>query len=180
MTTRGLAIIVSMLVITEFAVFGETESNREQTMGAYDKMTPPSEQDLAALQRLAEADGTDLTGILKRMPEDDIKAWSSVFKLSLSFKAYDRPAQTYGYLLFTSFTYYVSSCGVQKYAKLVDAQPAAIRQRVRDFLFYNAAAADPKVRKLQEDSYRRKMPELFPASYKFGEDDPLFLGFMEH
>ena len=87
---------------------------------------------------------------------------------------FDRATQVYAYELFTAWLYFVQSSGVDKYAGLLDAQPSAVRQRIRDFIYLDAARAPQHYREVREKELRLKCPQLFPESYIFGKDDDLF------
>jgi len=137
-------------------------------------MPLPSQDENQALQRAAQKRGFDFLGALHDMSEDDLQSWSQVFSLSMDFTSDDRSAQVYGYYIFTSWLYFVESCGCEKYAKLVDAQPAAVRQRIRDFLYLYAIMQPKEIRESKERELRQKCPSVFPADYAFGEDDALF------
>jgi hypothetical protein len=53
-------------------------------------------------------------------------------------------------------------------------QEPRVRQRIRDFLFYDVTQAPKNLRKKVEAETRKDNPELFPADYVFGHDDPIF------
>ena len=80
----------------------------------------------------------------------------------------------YGYQLFTAFSYFIDSVGEAKFAKLIDAQQANVKQRIRDFLYYEAANADPQVMKNNERILRLKLKKIFPSGYSFASYDPVF------
>jgi len=140
----------------------------------YDSMAVPTEKEQEALQRSAKKHHIEFMEALHDMSEDDLQSWTKIFAVSLDFKSWDRSAQVYGYHIFGSWLYFVASCGCEKYAKLVDAQPAAVRQRIRDLLFADAALAPKEIRDAKERELREKYSSLFPRDYVFGKDDALF------
>lgn len=147
--------------------------------GAYERIGIPTSQELDDLQSFALKHGVDLDGILDEIPEDDLNAWGKVFSLSLKFDRLDRRAQIFGYKLFGAFVYYVQGCGADRFARLLDAQKPTVKQRVRDFLFYDAAAAPAEIRAHQEQKFRSIMGAVFPKAYSFGEDDDIFSALRE-
>jgi hypothetical protein len=56
----------------------------------------------------------------------------------------------------------------------VAAQPEAVRQRIRDFIYYDATQAPKKHRKEAEASGRKSSPILFPSDYVFGAGNAIF------
>ena len=142
--------------------------------GFYEAIALPTQTEDDSLQRLAQKHGFDFLGALHEMSESNQRSWSKIFLVGMDLKTFNRTAQVYGYHLFTSWLYFVDSVGVEKYALLVNSQPAAVRQRVRDFLYLDAVMAPKSVRNSKERELREKCPSLFPSDYVFGKNDPLF------
>ena len=166
-----IAIFLSVMHVSAAA---SSPSGDQDLGGAYERVKVPTSEELKQLQDFALKNGVDLNGILHEMPEEDVEPWTKVFALSLRFNQLDRMAQVYGYRLFSAFTYYIGSCGVEKFGKLLDAQKPEVRQRIRDFLFYDAVMAGTDIHARQEERFRKTMPSVFPTSYCFGKDDKLF------
>lgn len=166
-----IAIFLSFMNVSAVA---SSPSGDQDLGGAYEHVKVPTNEELKQLQDFALKSGVDLNGILHEMPEEEIEPWTKVFALSLRFNELDRMSQVYGYRLFSAFTYYIGSCGVEKFGKLLDAQKSEVRQRIRDFLFYDAVMAGTDIHSRQEERFRRTMPSVFPTSYCFGKDDKLF------
>jgi hypothetical protein len=61
--------------------------------------------------------------------------------------------------------------GVRAYTKVIDGQSPEVQQRVRDFLYYGDWK---KHRDKALEFYERVYPGLYPKTYKFGHDDPVF------
>ncbi len=111
--------------------------------------------------------------------------FAEFFGLAKEFKTFDRQAEIYGCHLFTAVFWGISYAGnaedkdkmEAEFARHIDAQPSLIRQRVRDFLYYTAYNPDPKVMAGNELGLRTHFKLLFPESYTFGKNDPVFQGF---
>lgn len=154
--------------------FAKDVSSTSEIVGFYESMELPTPAEDAELQKLAMSQGFDLDSTLKNLAEDDQHAWGEIFKLSMHFSHFDRRAEVYGYQLFTLFAYFIDEAGEAKFSKLINAQPSAIRQRVRDFLYYEAFNSNPDVMKNNERQLRKKLKLIFPADYVFAAKDPLF------
>jgi hypothetical protein len=180
-TMNKIAILVSVLGLCGIvsACFGSNPPASSEINGAYDSMALPTTAEKADLQKFAMSHGVDLDAILKELPEDDRQAWKKVFGLTMHFTRFDRSAEVYGYRLFTAFSYFIDSVGEAKFADLIDGQSSEVRQRVRDFLYYEAVNADHEVMKNNERLLRMKLKRVFPASYSFGANDPLFESFRQ-
>jgi len=163
-------------VIALFIIAGVLSAGAAQrdTVGAYDAMSLPTAAERAALDVTAKRHHVEFSKALHDMSDDDVKTWSQIFAVSMDFHTFDRAAQVYAYQIYTSWLYFVQSAGVEKYAKLVEAQPPAVRQRIRDILYFDAAMASQQDREIREKELRSKCPQLFPESYVFGKDDDLF------
>ncbi len=113
-------------------------------------------------------------GDMQRAYQRDEAALARVFAFSLTFTRLDRDARTYGQIIYSSFLNLGEVFGVERYSRLVAAQPPAVQQRVRDFLYYDATLAPEAKRKAVEASARKAAPVLFPDTYVFGSDYTLF------
>lgn len=142
--------------------------------GFYDSMALPTPAEKVELQKNAMSQGVDLDMVLKNLRANDQKAWRGVFRLSTNFTYFDRSAEVYGYQLFTAFSYFIDSASEASFAKLLNEQPPKIKQRIRDFLYYEAANSNSKVMKNNERLLRLKLALIFPASYLFASNDPFF------
>lgn len=130
--------------------------------------------DVTHLQAYATTLRVDLLGDMKRAYEQDDEALARVFAFSLHFSELNRDARTYGQLIYSSFLNLAERYGIERYSELVAAQPIAVRQRIRDFIYYDATLAPKKTRKDVEASSRKSAPRLFPPDYVFGSGNPLF------
>ncbi|UUZ48096.1 hypothetical protein LP420_34970 [Massilia sp. B-10] len=165
------SILVSIgLFGTMASCFASDSSQTDEVVSFYARVHYPSLAESQALQELAMKQGDDFHGILHELPEETT-AWTKIFAVSLQFKEFDRPAQVYGFTLFSAFAYFVDGAGEAKFAKLIDAQPPKVRQRIRDFLYYDVVNDDPNVMKNNERLVRRNFRRVFPRSYVF---DPSF------
>jgi hypothetical protein len=59
-------------------------------------------------------------------------------------------------------------------SRLVAAQPNPVRQRIRDFIYFDVTQAPRKQRKEAEAATRKSAPLLFPNDYVFGAGNPIF------
>lgn len=180
-TIRKLVFAVSILGLYGIvsACFGSNPPASSEIVGSYDGMALPTTAEKADLQKFAMSHGVDLDAILKELPEDDRQAWKKVFGLTMHFIRFDRSAEVYGYQLFTAFSYFIDSVGEAKFAELLDGQSSEVRQRVRDFLYYEAVNTDREVMKNNERLLRMKLKLVFPADYSFAANDPLFESFRQ-
>jgi hypothetical protein len=165
-----------VLVLAVGSIFGVAHAcgaHDPTNIGFYESMPLPTQEENQSLERAAKKYGIDLLATLKELPADR-DSWSKIYSVSAEFTTFDRSAQVYGYHLFASWLYFVSSAGTDSYAKLVESQPASVRQRIRDLIYANAVLAPEQFRRAQEQELRAKCPTLFPADYVFGKDDELF------
>jgi hypothetical protein len=175
MLRARLAAVLTFFVFTGAAVasFAEGDSQAQGIHGTYDDIALPTPEERAQLEQFAMSQGVDLEGTLKDLPEDP-KAWGNIFEISLHFNRFDRQAEVYGYQLFTAFSYFVDGAGEARFAKMIDSQSPQVRQRVRDFLYYEAIDPSPKVTGNNERLLRLQLKLIFPASYSFAVNDPIF------
>jgi hypothetical protein len=131
-------------------------------------------KELDHLEAYAKKEGVDLMGDMKRAYQKDKVALGRVFAFSLKFKKLDRDAKAYGQIIYSSFLNLAGTYGVERYSLLVAAQPEAVRQRIRDFIYYDATQAPKKHRKEAEASGRKSAPILFPSDYVFGAGNAIF------
>jgi len=151
------------------------KSTDSEDLGAYERIIHPSKQEIENLQDFAKSNGFDLLAFFENTPEeDDSGAWSKFFALSMKLGIFDRRAELLGYYIHASFWYYISSCGLDKYAALINSQEPAVKQRIRDFIFYEAAGAPKEIRERMENDFRVNAAAIFPKEYIFGNDDKLF------
>lgn len=171
-----LAAVVMSFVFTGAAVASSVEgdSQVDRIDGSYDHIVLPTLEERAQLEQFAMAQGVDLDGTLKALSEDDPKAWGNIFAISLRFDRFDRQAEVYGYQLFAAFSYFVDSAGEARFARMIDAQSPQVRQRIRDFLYYEAVDPSPEVTRNNERLLRMQLKLIFPPGYSFALDDPVF------
>lgn len=127
-----------------------------------------------ALMDDARRSQVDLAGDVRAACTGDEAALARVFAFSAHFERLDKKARTYGQIVYSAMLNLGEQRGRAWFAAQVAAQPPAIRQRVRDFLYYDATQAPRKIRARIESDTRRSAPELFPADYVFGAGNPLF------
>jgi hypothetical protein len=132
--------------------------------------------DIDHLEASAKQAGMDLMNDIKRAYQRDEAALARVFAYSLKLTKLDRDAKTYGQIIYSSYLNMGEQYGTQYYVELVARQPEAVRQRIRDFLYYDATIAPKARRKEVEASARKSAPLLFPSDYVFGSGNSIFGG----
>ena len=133
-----------------------------------------TEADVERLDQFARSTGFALTQEMQRAYDKDTKALARVFQFSTTFTRLDRNARTYGQIIYSSLLRLGETMGVEAYAKVLGAQTPAVQQRVRDFLYFPVTQVPQRHRKEVEKETRTDYPTLFPPTYHFGHDDPLF------
>ncbi len=131
-------------------------------------------QEIELLGRYAKKLGVDLVGDTRLAYDGDEAALARVFVFSTRFDRLDANARAYGQIVYSAMLNLGERRGLPWFAKIVAAQPPEVRQRVRDFLFYDATQAPRKQRAEVQAATRRSAPDLFPADYVFGAGNPIF------
>lgn len=131
-------------------------------------------KELDRLEAYTKKEGVDLMGDTKRAYQKDEEALGRVFAFSLKFTKLDRDARTYGQIIYSSFLNLAEAYGLGRYSQIVAAQPKAVQQRIRDFIYFDATQAPKQNRQAAEASARKSAPLLFPDDYVFGQDNPIF------
>jgi hypothetical protein len=130
--------------------------------------------DVDRLAEFAKKSGFNLKPEMERVYKKDEEALARLFKFSLSFKTLDGNARTYGQIIYSSLLNLGEAIGVDAYVKVLDRQPPAVQQRVRDFLYYPMLRVPKEHRAEVEQENSRAYPTLFPKGFQFGHDDPIF------
>ncbi len=175
-TTRPFSRLTRFLLILGILCAGlnlaRAEATGYNTGLPFGRLEP---RDLSNLEVLAVAEGFDLMGDMKLIYEkNDEAALVRIFSFSVKLNQYDRNARAYGQLVYSSYLNLAARFGFENYAGLIAAQPAGIRQRIRDYLYFNATLAPKEQRATVEATLRKNAPRLFPADYVFGAGDPVF------
>jgi hypothetical protein len=133
-----------------------------------------NDADIDRLQDFALKCGFDFRAEMARVYGEkklDEDALARVFIFSRQFNRLDKNARTYGHFIHCSLLNIGEVIGVPAYVKIIDRQPPEVQQRVRDFLWYPTWHDQHK----QNDGELESVyPGLFPKSYEFGRDDPIF------
>jgi len=165
---------------------GEAGPLSTQTPGnalSYEKFHYSTSIEQADFERFVTAHGCSMQAF--RLESTSDQDWAALFGLATKFETFDRQAEMYGFHLFSAVFMDISYAGnaedktraEAEFAKHIDAQPPKVRQRVRDFLYYSAYNPDPKVMAANERDLRLVFKLLFPASYTFAKNDPMFRQF---
>lgn len=133
-----------------------------------------TDEDVEALGAFSRSKGYDLLGdIDKAYEKKDAAALGRVFQFSTEISSLDRSGRAYGQIIYSSFLNLGEEWGVERYAKVIDAQKPDVQQRIRDFILYPLASLPEKKRNKYEKSHKKDYPEVFPPGYRFGRDNPL-------
>jgi len=131
-------------------------------------------RDVDRLAEFAKNSGFELKSEMERVYKKDEEALARLFKFSLAFRTLDANARTYGQIIYSSLLNLGEAIGVDAYVKVLDRQSLEVQQRVRDFLYYPMLRVPRDERKKVEEENSRIYPTLFPKSFQFGRDDPVF------
>jgi hypothetical protein len=134
---------------------------------------PIGERELERMQAFAQQSKVDLLGDVRAADQGDEAALARVFAFSTRFDRLDANARAYGQIVYSAMLNLGERRGLPWFARAVAAQPTDVRQRVRDFLFYDFTQAPKKERATAEAAARRSAPDLFPADYVFGAGNPI-------
>ena len=137
----------------------------------YGKM---SRKDVDRFLDLSKSRGVDIHAEMPKAYTGDATAFSRIFGLSTGFQKMDKMARVYGNFIFSMFLDMGESKGEGLFADAVAAQPADVRQRVRDYVFHAVTQVPRGQRQEAEEEIRKDFPQLFPEDYVYGRDDPLF------
>jgi hypothetical protein len=133
-----------------------------------------TDSDEAKLISLASAGGLDLRPTLEKVYAGDKEALASVLRLSSQLKSRDMPMRVYGNMVYSIFLNLGEAKGPEFVISVVVGQEPAVRQRIRDFLWYPVFCVPKEQRAEAEKSGRTEFPLLWPPDFVFGKDDPLF------
>ena len=107
----------------------------------------------------------------KKIDED---ALMRVFMFSRQFNTLDKNARTYGQIIYSSSLRIGEVLGIDYYVSIINRQSTDVQQRVRDFLYYPMLTVRKEQRHQVEEENSKMYPTLFPKSFQFGRDDPIF------
>ena len=130
--------------------------------------------DVKQLDQFARSTGFALKQTMERAYHKDTKALARVFQFSTAFTRLDRNARTYGQVIYSSLLNLGETMGVAAYAKVLSGQTPAVQQRIRDFLYYFVTQVFHRHRQEAVVETRTDYPTLFPPTFHFGRNDPLF------
>jgi hypothetical protein len=128
------------------------------------------------LMKFAQSKGVDIGADLQKAYEKNLESLSPVFEFSLNFSTLDKNARTYAQGIWSALLNLGETMGTKQFAEELSKQKPDVQQRIRDILYYPVVHL-PKTmseRKKSEDAVRSDEPDLFPADYHFGRDDPVF------
>jgi hypothetical protein len=135
---------------------------------------PIGEADVDRLEEFAKASGFDWKPEMERVYKKDKEALARLFTFSLVFKTLDANTRAYGQVIYSSWLNLGEQYGFDFYLEVLDQEPADVQQRVRDFLYYPLLRVPKEHRKEAEEEIRKQIPRLFPQSFQFGRNDPVF------
>jgi hypothetical protein len=131
-----------------------------------------ADPNVGRLVAFAKNRGEDLVGDLRHASGKDKSALSRVFRFSLNFTELDINAKTYGEMIYSSFL--GEAYTPRQYARMIAAEPDGVRQRIRDFLYYEMIHDDPDTVKEQEEKQGADWLILFPKNFSYGSNDRVF------
>src|SRR5262245_19469678 len=133
-----------------------------------------SRQDVDRLLELSLSRGVDMEAEMPKAYKGDATALSRIFSLSTGFQKMDKMTRVYGNFIFSMFLDLGERRGENSFGEAVAAQPADVRQRVRDFVYHAITQVPRSQREEMEREVRNDFPLVFPADYVYGHEDPLF------
>jgi len=162
-------IVLGLLLLASLPVWASWE---DMDLGVpYGKM---SRKDVDRFLELSRSRGVDMGQEMPKAYRGDMAALTKIFSLSTGFQKMDKMTRVYGNFIFSMFLDMGEAKGEGSFGDAVAAQPLAVRQRVRDFV-YHAATQVPRNKKVEmEQELRSDFPGVFPAEYVYGHEDPLF------
>lgn len=117
----------------------------------------------------------DLNGeTMRAYRENDLEALGRLFRFSMVLRHFDANARTYGQIINSSLLNIGEQIGVDAYVKVIEQQPASVQRRIRNFLYYPYYRLRKQYREGGEQEVRNMYPALFPSTFEFGRDDPIF------
>lgn len=164
----GRAVIGMGILLAAISIVPASDEDDGQPFGRV------RERDFERLVAGAKDHGVDVQADMEKAHKGDKDALTRVFGLSVTFERMDAVTKAYGNLIFASFLNLVEARGETFFVEALASHPEAVRQRVRDFIYYAVTRVPKGHRKEVEQEVRRDLPLLFPAGYVFGQDDALF------
>ena len=134
---------------------------------------PISDADVDRLTEFAKKSGFDLKSEMERVYRKDEEALARLFKFSVTFKTLDANARAYGQIVYSCLLN-LGESPPEIFVKVLDRQSSAVQQRIRDFLGYPILRVPMEQRKRVQEENNRHYPGLFPKSFDYGHDDPMF------
>ncbi|MGI8437541.1 MAG: hypothetical protein ACR2NX_11655 [Chthoniobacterales bacterium] len=137
-----------------------------------------SEEDFEHLHSFGVRKGVDLAPVMARIysreKQLDDDALGRFFMFSRSLERLNTEGRAYGQMILNIFDYVGEGYGVEAYGRVLDRQPADVRQRIRNFLFYPYSKLPPQEREEAYRTFREVHPAVFLKDFIFGRDDHLF------
>jgi hypothetical protein len=135
-----------------------------------------NDSDVSKLMMFAKSKSEDLSADLELAEKKNENALSRVFQFSLKFTKFDDNARTYGQIIWSNFLALAEGYGPDWYGRIIASQPEAVRQRIRDIIYYPINLSPPAMRSQGDKDVRSMYPGLFPVDYVCGSGDPIFGG----
>lgn len=134
-----------------------------------------TDADVEHLWKFATDHTTDLKAEIEKAYQKDAHALGAVFRFALKFSELDADARTYGQIIWSMYLNLGESWGVGRLTAVLSNQDPEVQQRIRDFIYFPIVHLPKTMKKREEEekSVRNRYPELFPATYEFGHDNPL-------
>jgi hypothetical protein len=133
-----------------------------------------TERDQAELVSFAKAKGLGLLPTLQKVYAGDEGSLATFFQFSSQLNSRGMPMRVYGAIVYSIFLNMGESKGPDFVISVVVSQEPAVRQRIRDFLWYPYSCALKEQRAKEERDGRTEFPLLWPPDFEFGKDDSVF------
>ena len=134
--------------------------------------------ELNQLISLAAANGLDLLPTLEKVYAGDKEALARVLRLSSRLTSRNMPMRMYGNMVYSIFLNFGESKGESTepdvFIPVLLSQEPAVRQRIRDLLWYPVFCLPEAEREDAGRSQRALWPAVWPPDFVFGKDDRLF------
>ena len=162
-------VLLGVLMVASMPVQASWE---DMNLGVpYGKM---SRKDVDRFLDLSRSRGVDMEMEMPKAYKGDASALSKIFSLSTGFQKMDKMTRVYGNFIFSMFLDLGERKGESTFGEAVAAQPVEVRQRVRDFVYHAITQVPRNQRRELELELRKDFPQVFPADYVYGHEDPLF------
>jgi hypothetical protein len=133
-----------------------------------------SDADIDTLISFAKANGLDLPSTVEKLYAGDQAALGTVLRLSMKLTVRDIPMRVYGNMVYSVFLNLGEKPAHPIFIPVLNAQESAVRQRIRDFLWYPIYCVPSTEREKAAHEAKADLGVLWPPEWVFGQNDALF------